>query len=117
MASVLDQYTASGLSLDGTRGFSSRTFTFQPAPSPIESAVATALHRDYSAFDNPSRLTARNFNGETVLSTATVSTLDETDPIAPKNTQAGLAGGVVSQIYKSTVGQEYSDKGPVGGKY
>ena len=112
---VLDQLTTSGLSLDGTRGFSSRTFGYFPAPSPIESAVATALHRDYSALNNPSRIYVKDFNGSTFNKPS--SNLDETDPIAPNNTQAGLVGSVVSQIYKSTSGQTYKDKGPIGGHY
>ena len=113
--SVLDQLTQSNLSLDGTRGYSDRKFGFTPAPSPISTADATALHRDYSAFDNPKNVKVADFNGTFV--TPQPSKLDETDPNAPKNVAAGAAGSVVSQIYKSTAKQTYTDKGPVGGHY
>ena len=112
---VLDQLTQSQYSLDGTRGFADRKFGFTPAPSPISAADATALHRDYSAFDNPKNVKVADFNGTFI--TPKPSQLDETDVNAPKNTNAGAAGSVVSQIYKSTSGQNYKDKGPVGGHY
>jgi hypothetical protein len=112
--SVLDQLTQSNLSLDGTRGYSNRKFGFTPAPSPISSADATALHRDYSAFENPKTVQASNFNGDSVLNSTKVSSLDETDPNAPKNLKAAAAG---FQTYKSTPKQTYTDKGPVGGHY
>jgi len=114
---VLDQVTVSNLSLDGPTGLSARKFGYIPSPSPIESAVATPLHRDYSAYDDPNSVTAVNFNGQSVLQTATVSTLDEIDPNRPINMAAGAAGSVVSQIYQSTPGQNYKDKGPMGGHY
>jgi hypothetical protein len=112
---VLDQLTQSNLSLDGTRGFSARKFGFTPAPSPISTSDATALHRDYSILDNPKNVKVSDFNGTFV--TPKPSQLDETDVDAPKNLAAGAAGSVVSQIYKSSAGQNYRDKGPVGGKY
>jgi hypothetical protein len=114
--SILDQLTQSNLSLDGSRGYSSRSFGFRPAPSPIgDKADATALHRDYSAFNNPSRVYVKDFNG--TIFNRPASTLDETDPIAPNNTQAGTPGSVVSQIYKSSPGKNYDDLGPTGGHY
>ena len=112
---VLDQLTQSKLSLDGTRGFADRKFGFTPAPSPISAADATALHRNYSAFDNPKNVKVSDFNGTFV--TPPPSQLDETDPNAPFNPAAGAAGSVVSQVYKSSAKQTYADKGPVGGKY
>jgi hypothetical protein len=112
---VLDQLTKSQYSLDGTKGYSTRKFGFIPAPSPIETATATALHRDYSILDNPKNVKVLDFNGTFI--TPQPSQLDETDVNAPKNTLAGTAGSVVSQIYKSTTGQNYKDKGPVGGRY
>ena len=42
--------------------------------------------------------------------------LDELDPNAPNNYQAG-SGGVVSQIYKSKTGRRYRDLGPQPGRY
>lgn len=45
------------------------------------------------------------------------SQLDELDVNAPKNTKAGTAGSVVSQIYKSSTGKKYSDLGPKEGRY
>ena len=114
---IYDQPFLSNLSLDGPTGLTARAFGYVPSPSPIESAVATPLHRDYSAYDDPSTVTAVNFNGQSVLQTATVSTLDDIDPSRPKNGAAGAAGSVVSQIYQSTPGQNYKDKGPMGGHY
>lgn len=112
---VLDQLTQSNLSLDGTRGFADRKFGFTPAPSPISAGDATALHRNYSAFDNPKNVKVLDFNGTFI--TPPSSQLDETDVNAPKNTAAGVAGSVVSQVYKSSAKQTYTDKGPVGGHY
>lgn len=123
--SVLTQLTKSNLSLDGTTGLTNRKFGYVPANSPVEPGTAnsgypiTPLHRDYSAYENPNKINAVNFNknGESVLQTATPSRLDETDINCPTNFQAGAVGSVVSQIYKSTLGQNYKDKGPTGGKY
>jgi hypothetical protein len=109
---VLDQLTKSQYSLDGTKGYSTRKFGFTPAPSPIEAATATALHRDYSIFDNPKNVKVADFNGTFI--TPKPSQLDETDPNAPKNLKAAAAG---FQTYKSTPKQTYPDKGPVGGRY
>jgi hypothetical protein len=47
----------------------------------------------------------------------TESNLDELDPKAPSNTQAGIAGSIVSQIYKSSTGKKYKDLGPSDGRY
>ena len=47
----------------------------------------------------------------------TESKLDELDKNAPFNKQAGLAGSVVSQIYKSAIDKKYKDLGPKDGKY
>ena len=112
---VLDQLTQSNLSLDGTRGYSNRKFGFTPAPSPISTSDATALHRNYSIIEDPKNVKVADFNGTFV--TPLPSQLDETDANAPKNTAAGTPGSVVYQIYKSSTNQKYSDKGPVGGKY
>jgi hypothetical protein len=114
---VLDQVTLSNLSLDGPTGLSARAFGYIPSPSPIEAGVATPLHRDYSAYSDPSSVTAVNFNGQSVLQTATISTLDEIDVNRPKNGAAGAAGSVVSQIYQSIPSQTYPSKGPMGGHY
>ena len=45
------------------------------------------------------------------------SELDELDTNAPTNKQAGFAGSVVSQIYKSASGKKYKDLGPKDGRY
>ena len=102
------QLTNSNLSLDGPSNLSARQFGHFPQPSPIDGATKTALHRDYSIFDNPNNMNVKDFNGS-VFNTSP-STLDETDPIAPNN----LTG---IQVYKSTPGQNYKDLGPVNGKY
>jgi hypothetical protein len=109
---VLDQLSKSNLSLDGTRGYSNRDFGFKPAPSPISTADATALHRDYSILDDPKNVKVKDFNGTFI--TPKPSQLDETDPNAPKNLKAAAAG---YQTYKSSAKQTYTDKGPVGGHY
>jgi hypothetical protein len=114
MESVLSQLTTSNLSLDGTRGYAARQFGYRPAPSPIETAVADALHRDYSLDGNPNTSVV-DFNGSIFNKPPT--TLNETNPIAPQNTQAGTPGSVVQQTYSFLSGQEYQDKGPVGGHY
>jgi hypothetical protein len=117
---IIDQYTKSNFSLDGVRGLTDRKFGFSPAPTPVEPGTTNSgypnspLHRDYSAFENPKEVQALNFNGDSVLKTAKISSLDETDPNAPKNLKASIAG---FQTYKSTVNQTYTDKGPSGGHY
>ncbi len=105
---IINQLTQSNLSLDGTAGFSTRTFGHFPQPSPIDGSTATSLHRDYSIFNNPNNTNVKDFNGS-VFNTPP-STLDETDPIAPNN-NTGI------QIYKSTQGQNYKHLGPSDGKY
>jgi len=76
------------------------------------------LHNQYSVNGEPN-VTVNDFN-RLALGGATAvkgpSTLDEMDPIAPNNTQAGM-GGVVSQIYKSVSGRQYRDLGPQPGRY
>jgi hypothetical protein len=47
----------------------------------------------------------------------TESNLDELDPKAPSNAQAGIPGSLVSQIYKSSTGKKYKDLGPSDGRY
>lgn len=117
---VLDQLTQSNLSLDGTSGLSGRNFNFTPSPTPLEPTTTKSgypnspLHRNYSVFNDPKNTLAVNFNGQSVLQTATVSSLDETDPNAPANPFA--ISGVIKE-YKSSPGQKYSDKGPAGGHF
>jgi len=117
---IIDQYTSSNLSLDGSRKLADRKFGFTPAPTPVEPVTTNSgnpnspLHRDYSAFENPKEIQAANFNGTSVLKTAKVSSLDETDPNAPFN--KFVANGTIMG-YKSTSGQQYPDKGPSGGHY
>jgi hypothetical protein len=76
------------------------------------------LQNNYSVDGNPN-VRIEDFNrlalgGSTTAPTP--STLDELDPIAPNNYQAGT-GGVVSQIYKSKAGRSYKDLGPQPGRY
>lgn len=106
MPAIINQLTNSNLSLDGPNGFSARTFGYFPQPSPID-GTATALHRDYSIFNNPN-VNVKDFNGSVFNTPA--SNLDETDPLAPNN----LTG---IQVYKSTQGQNYKNLGPSDGKY
>lgn len=108
MPSVLNQLTASPLSLDGPSNLSAREFGHFPQPSGVDGITKTSLHRNYSIFGNPNNTNIRDFNGS-VFNTPP-STLDETDPIAPSNTT-----GV--QVYKSTPGQNYKDLAPPGSHF
>jgi hypothetical protein len=122
MASVLNQLPLSTLSLVGTHGFT--------APSLLTSAWgypdatnnldprASKLQYTYSVDGNPN-VRIVDYNRWALGGVTTVrppAYLDELDPNAPNNTQAGT-GGVVSQIYKSRVGQRYRDIGPPNGIY
>ena len=75
------------------------------------------LQFTYDVDSNP-KITVNDFNKSQYKSIVPPeSTIDELDLIAPNNLQAGKKGSVVSQIYKSSTGQKYKDKGPVGGRY
>jgi hypothetical protein len=122
--SVLNQLPDSTLSLQGN-GFSpspTQADWGYPTVTPYAPAdlipESSKLHSEYSVNGNP-RVYVADYNrlalgGATTVKTP--STLDELDPIAPRNLQAGL-GGVVSQIYKSPSGQRYRDLGPQPGRY
>jgi hypothetical protein len=76
------------------------------------------LQYTYSVDGNPNERIV-DFNRAAlggVTSVKVPSTLDELDPKAPNNLQAGN-GGVVSQIYKSAPGRNYKDLGPQPGRY
>jgi hypothetical protein len=78
--------------------------------------AASRLQNTYDVNGIPNvKLVDFNHNGVTTVKGQ--STLDELDANAPKNTQAGGAGSVVSQIYKSTPTQQYKQKGPQPGRY
>jgi len=66
--------------------------------------------------DGNPNVRVRNYNG-LALGGVTVprkpSQLDELDPIAPKL----IPIGVVTQSYKSRVGQQYKQLGPTEGRY
>lgn len=122
--SVLDQLPDSTLSLVGN-GFNTgpgQNGWGYPASTPYAPAdllpEVSKLHNEYSVNGVP-RVYLADFNrlalgGATTVKTP--STLDELDPIAPRNLQAGT-GGVVSQIYKSATGRRYKDLGPQPGRY
>jgi len=117
---LLDMLPTSTLSLVGNNfntnpnqqgwGYADYTGELDPALS--------NLHDNYSVDGNPN-VRIEDFN-RLALGGVTVakppSTLDELDPIAPNNFQAGT-GGVVSQIYKSQSGRNYRDLGPQPGRY
>jgi hypothetical protein len=120
MASVLDQLPQSTLSLQGNGfnpqlnlpawGYQSPLGTLNPALSQLQDT--------YSVDGNPNERIV-DFNRQALGGVTTVkppATLDELDPNAPNNTQAGT-GGVVSQIYKSKVGRQYKQLGPQPGRY
>jgi len=120
MASVLDQLPKSTLSLPGNKhtanqnspawGYIDPTLNLDPASS--------NLHNTYGVDGDPN-IRIKDFNRAALGGVTTIkspSTIDELDPNAPNNFQAGR-GGVVSQIYKSPVGRRYKDLGPSEGRY
>jgi len=118
MASVLDQLTKSTLSLQGN-GFNPQQFIsnwgYVDSTNNLDPA-ASKLQNTYSINSVPNvKLVDFNKNGNTTVKEE--SHLDETDPIAPNNYQAGLPGSVVSTIYKSLPGRKYPDLGPQEGRY
>ena len=123
MASVLDQLPVSTLSLVGN-GYNARpnspAWGYQaPDGNNTLDPALSELQNTYSVDGNPNeRIVDFNrpaLNG--VTSVKPPATLDELDPNAPRNTQAGSPGGVVSQIYKSPQGRRYKDLGPQPGRY
>jgi hypothetical protein len=120
MASVLDQLPQSTLSLVGNRltaNPNSPAWGYPDATNELAPDLSR-LQYTYSVDGNPNvRIVDYN---RTALGGVTAvrppAQLDELDPNAPNNTQAGL-GGVVSQIYKSSPGRKYRDLGPQPGRY
>jgi hypothetical protein len=121
MASVLDQLPQSTLSLVGNNltanpqtpawGYPDRTGELAPDLS--------KLQYTYSVDGNP-YVRIKDFNRLSLGGSTNVkppAILDELDPNAPNNTQAGFPGSVVSQIYKSPAGRRYKDLGPQPGRY
>jgi hypothetical protein len=125
MASVLDQLNGSTLSLQGNglNGIRSVGNTTTPSWGYVNSTglndpYYSTLQDTYSVDGNPNEQIV-DFNRQAlggVTSVKVPSTLDELDPDAPNNYQAGT-GGVVSQVYKSAQGQNYRDLGPSDGRY
>ena len=120
MASVLDQLPNSTLSLQGNRLTATPNqpaWGYQAPGGGLDPALSQ-LQNTYSVDGNPNERIV-DFN-RTALGGVTAvkppSRLDELDPNAPRNTQAGT-GGVVSQIYKSSTGRRYRDLGPQPGRY
>ena len=121
MASVLDQLPDSTLSLEGNGFFNAQpnnpSWGYLSPVSTLDPALSE-LQYTYSVDGNPN-VRIVDFNRAALGGVTTVKAparLDELDPNAPNNYQAGL-GGVVSQIYKSSPNQRYKDKGPQPGRY
>jgi hypothetical protein len=120
MASVLDQLPQSTLSLQGNRltaNPNSPAWGYQAPGGGLDPALSQ-LQNTYSVDGNPNERIV-DFNRTALGGVTTVtapSRLDELDPNAPNNFQAGT-GGVVSQIYKSAPGRNYRDLGPQPGRY
>ena len=120
MASVLDQLPNSTLSLEGN-GFNVQQN--QPAWGYVDNTrnldpTQSKLQYTYSVDGNPNE-SIQDFNRAALGGWTQVrppAHLDELDPQAPNNTQAGL-GGVVSQVYKSSPGRQYRDLGPPNGRF
>jgi hypothetical protein len=125
MATVLDQLPGSTLSLQGNGLVGNRSVGNTTNPSwgyanstGLNDPYYSTLQNTYSVDGNPNEQIV-DFNRQAlggVTSVKVPSTLDELDPNAPNNYQAGT-GGVVSQVYKSTQGQNYRDLGPSDGRY
>ena len=120
MASVLDQLPESTLSLVGN-GFNAQpnspAWGYQAPQGTLEPSLSQ-LQNTYSVDGNPNERIV-DFNRAALGGVTAVkapATLDELDPNAPNNNQAGM-GGVVSQIYKSATGRKYKDLGPQPGRY
>lgn len=120
MASVLDQLPKSTLSLQGN-GFNPQNnqplWGYSDSTNELDPSLSK-LQYTYSVDGNPN-VKIVDFNRAAlggVTSVRTPARLDELDPNAPSNTQAGF-GGVVSQIYKSSQGKRYKDLGPAEGRY
>jgi len=120
MASVLDQLENSNYSLQGN-GFNPQVnqpaWGYTDATGQLDPALSK-LQNTYSVDGNPN-VRIKDFNRAALGGVTTVrtpATLDELDPNAPNNYQAGT-GGVVSQIYKSSTGRNYKDLGPSEGRY
>ena len=127
MASVLDQLPDSTLSLvgNGFNAISTPGSTTTPSwgyvngSGPIPNPYNSELQNTYSVNGNPNERIV-DFNRQALGGVTTVkppAELDELDPRAPNNLQAGLPGGVVSQIYKSKPGRRYKELGPQPGRY
>jgi hypothetical protein len=87
------------------------------ALNPLDPSLS-ALQNTYSVDSKPANVKIVSFNKTQYKPyLPTESKLDELDVRAPKNNRAGQAGSVVSQIYKSSTGQKYKDKGPKDGRY
>jgi hypothetical protein len=121
MASVLDQLPQSTLSLVGN-GFNAQpnspAWGYQSPLGTLDPALSE-LQDTYSVDGNPNERIV-DFNRQALGGSTSVkppATLDELDPNAPRNTQAGHAGSVVSQIYKSPQGSQYKQLGPQPGRY
>jgi hypothetical protein len=120
MASVLDQLPQSTLSLVGNRltaNPNSPAWGYPDATNELAPDLSR-LQYTYSVDGNPN-VRIQDYN-RTALGGVTAvrppAQLDELDPNAPNNFQAGT-GGVVSQIYKSSTGRKYKDLGPQPGRY
>jgi hypothetical protein len=120
MASVLDQLPASTLSLVGNRLTANPTqpaWGYPDSTNQLDPALSR-LQYTYSVDGNPNTRIV-DYNRAALGGVTTVrppARLDELDPNAPNNTQAGT-GGVVSLIYKSAPGRKYKDLGPQPGRY
>jgi hypothetical protein len=120
MASVLDQLPNSTLSLQGN-GFNpsqnSPAWGYQAPGGTLDPALSQ-LQDTYSVDGIPNERIV-DFNRQSLGGVTAVkppSGLDELDPNAPNNAQAGT-GGVVSQVYKSSPGRRYKELGPQPGRY
>ena len=117
--SLQDKLKDSTLSLQGN-GFdpqrSSPAFGYADASNSLDPKLSK-LQYTYDVNSNPN-VRVVDFNKTPYKSTLpSESQLDELDTRGPKNLRAGTPGSVVSQVYKSSKGNNYKDLGPTEGRY
>ena len=121
MADIVNQANTSTLALQAnnltaTPSQPSWGFPHTTGPNSLD-PYSSKLQNTYSVNGIPNvRIVDFNrlaLNGSTTQGLQTPSRIDELDTNAPNLTPVG----VVSQIYKSTVGRQYKQLGPVNGRY
>lgn len=121
MANIVNQASTSTLALQANNLSATPTqpawgFPDTTGPNALD-PYSSKLQNTYSVNGNPNvRIVDFNrlsLGGSTTQGLGTPSKIDELDTNAPNLTPVG----VVSQVYKSTVGRQYKQLGPRDGRY